>query len=77
MDDNAYKKLRHMGVKFQLNLFSLVGIYGPTAKKKSLKLLREGYYTLVGTDLHRHQALQRNLEAKVPKSLLPLLENMK
>ena len=77
MDDNAYKKLRHMGVKFQLNLFSLVGIYGPTAKKKSLKLLREGYYTLVGTDLHRHQALQRNLEAKVSKSLLPLLENMK
>lgn len=77
MDDKAYKHLKHMGVKFQLNLFSLVGQYGPTAEKKAIKLLKEGYYTYIGSDLHRHAALERNLSEKLPKKLLPLLENLK
>lgn len=77
MDDKAYKHLKHMGVKFQLNLFSLVGQYGPTAEKKAIKLLKEGYYTYIGSDLHRQAALERNLSEKLPKKLLPLLENLK
>lgn len=77
MDDKAYKRLKHMGVKFQLNLFSLAGQYGPTAEKKAIKLLKEGYYTYIGSDLHRHTALTRNLSEKISKKTIPLLENLK
>ena len=57
MDDNDYARLKAQGIKFQLNLLSLVGMYGDEARKKSRWLLRNGYYTLAATDLHRQAML--------------------
>ena len=47
-----YHHLNEMGVKFQLNLLSLLGAYGGDAVRKSHKLLAAGLYTACGTDLH-------------------------
>ena len=59
MDEKDYKDLIARGVKFQLNLPSLGGFYGSTAQKKSRWLLKQGYYTVAGSDLHRPHTLDR------------------
>ena len=58
MDDDDYKQLKYMGVKFQLNLFSLYGIYGRDVQKKAQKLQKAGMYEYTGTDLHRLKTLK-------------------
>lgn len=55
MDQDHYRKLHSQGVKFQLNLMSLMGHYGPEAKSKAKWLAKEGFYWCAGSDLH-HQA---------------------
>lgn len=52
-----YKKLKDIGVFFQLNLLSLAGFYGKTAMDKSQKMLKNGMYDVFGTDLHRPEQL--------------------
>lgn len=52
MDENFYERLKSKGCKFQLNLNSLSGYYSPNTKKISHKLLSEGFYDYVGTDIH-------------------------
>ncbi|MDE6320711.1 MAG: capsular biosynthesis protein [Muribaculaceae bacterium] len=49
-----YKRLKDMGVRFQLNILSLAGAYGPGPQKKSVDMLRLGMYDAYGSDLHRH-----------------------
>ena len=58
MDMKDYRRLRESGVEFQLNLLSLTGHYGPEARKKALILLKEGFYSRIGSDLHRLHAFQ-------------------
>ena len=53
MDEKDYRGLISQGIRLQLNLLSLVGMYGDEARKKSRWLLKNGYYTLAATDLHR------------------------
>lgn len=38
MEDDDYKRLKSMNIKFQLNLFSLHGLYGKDIQKKAYKL---------------------------------------
>lgn len=53
MDDAFYKKLKSLGIQFQLNLPSLTGFYVDEVRKKAERLLKNGMYDLAGTDLHR------------------------
>lgn len=53
-----YKRLKNLGVRFQLNLLSLDGAYGPVAKDKSHELLKLGMYDAFGSDLHRHRQFE-------------------
>ncbi len=53
MDKKEYALLRDMGVKMQLNILSLIGFYGKTAREKANNLVKSGYYSLFGSDLHR------------------------
>lgn len=52
-----YRKLKEIGVLFQLNLLSLAGFYGKTAMDKSHRMLKNGMYDVFGTDLHRPEQL--------------------
>lgn len=61
MDEEYYRQLKNINVKFQLNLFSLVGAYGTDARRKSEWLLINGFYNLVGTDVHRHNMLKKSI----------------
>lgn len=50
--ESQYELWRHKGYKFQLNILSLSGAYGETAKKKAEYMLGEGMYDYVGSDVH-------------------------
>ena len=66
MNEADYKDLRRRGVLFQLNLLSVVGGYGETARGKAEWFLREGMVELAGSDVHRVSATLRKL-AEAPK----------
>jgi tyrosine-protein phosphatase YwqE len=53
-----------MGVKFQLNITSLIGAYGKQVKERAEYLLNEGYYNYSGSDSHSFHATQRAFEHK-------------
>lgn len=76
MSDNDYATLHGMGVQMQLNVTSLAGLYGNTARHKAESLLKKGYYSFVGTDLHRESVFVRMLDMQLPKSSYQLVESL-
>ena len=73
-----YEFLDSIGVFFQLNLPSLVGHYGDTARDKAVELLRKGMYKRIGSDCHRVQSIQEQytrdaLTAEINEQLRRLL----
>ena len=60
-----YDRLKDMGVKFQLSIMSLAGVYGDGAASKARHLLLEGKYDFYGSDLHRLSVFRKALSAKV------------
>lgn len=65
MEEKEYNELKDLGVKFQLNLPSLVGMYGHRVKKKAEMLLNKEYYNLIGSDTHRESAFMRVCDEKI------------
>lgn len=65
MEMAHYESLLDRGVRLQLNLYSLFGMYGPAASHKARKLLKQGAYSAVGTDTHRMRQLRYALGTKV------------
>ncbi len=54
-----YEELIKMGVRMQLNVASLTGYYGHTAKEKAEILLKKGMYYAYGSDCHRVKVLKQ------------------
>lgn len=67
---STYKKMRDMGVRFQVNLMSFSGHYGPVVKDKAMRLLSEGLIDRFGTDLHRIEHLEIISDMKVGKQVV-------
>lgn len=68
MNENDYRLLKGLNVKFQLNLFSWVGSYGTGVRKKSEWLIKNGFYDLAGSDIHGLAALETNIYKKIPQT---------
>lgn len=64
MDYDDYDTLHDQGVRFQLNITSLAGAYGPEPKERAEYLLEEGYYTYHGSDLHSLSSFKRAITEK-------------
>ena len=64
MDTEKYENIKEMGVKFQLNITSLIGAYGKQVMERAEYLLNEGYYNYSGSDAHSYHAIQRAFEQK-------------
>lgn len=78
LDENKYFRLKEMGVKYQLNLFSLLGAYGELVRRKARLLLQHDSYDLWGTDLHAEDAMcyfNRKRLTKEEVNSLCLLKN--
>lgn len=63
MDDKTYDHLRGAGCAFQLNLFSLTGMYGEQVQRRAQQLLERGVYSFVGTDTHRIELFRRTISS--------------
>ncbi len=70
MTESDYERLLSMGVKFQLNIPSLVGLYGMAAQKVADALLQKGAYSFIGSDLHSYNQAQKILSGEVKKKVL-------
>ena len=68
MSFRDYRSLKAQGIRFQLNLPSLVGVYGKDVREKALWLLAENCYDVAGTDTHQlrafHYAISRKTLSK-------------
>lgn len=70
MEKKEYQDLRALGVKFQLNLLSLIGIYGRDVQKKAEQLLKYAMYDVVGSDLHTWAQSALFNEFRMPSCML-------
>lgn len=73
LDKREYEKLKKMDVRFQLNITSLLGLYGPMVRDKAEFLLEKGMYNYVGTDTHRSDRWLQMLDQKLRKKHVDLL----
>ena len=67
-------RFRDMGVELQGNLLSLSGHYGPEVQKQALHLLRQGYYTWLGTDCHHTEHIAQLRDFRLSKADARILE---
>ena len=75
MDD--YKRLLDMGAEFQLNLPSILGVYGDRIAKRAEEMLKNGWYVMAGTDCHRFRALEGQTSCKIfTKNTVALLKGI-
>ena len=78
LKQKEYKRLKDMGVLFQLNLTAMFGAYGDGVKKNAQYLLESEYYDLVGTDIHNLIRLSKFMnEAKLSKKHIRLIQTIK
>ncbi|MBU0941593.1 MAG: histidinol phosphatase [Bacteroidetes bacterium] len=71
---DEYKKLKRAGCLFQLNLLSVVGYYGALINKTAEKLLSQGLYDYVGSDVHHDNHITAFSQKVSIKDTLPLKE---
>ena len=57
-------RLYEMGVRLQLNIASLTGYFGSSAKDKAEQLLKSGMYCAYGSDCHRSRTIQEQYSRK-------------
>lgn len=75
MGKERYSALKDGGIRFQLNLSSLSGAYGSTAKDKARWILKHDYYNLAGSDLHSFRNME-NWSVRAPRALRKLLQTI-
>lgn len=80
LKDSEIEGLMAQGYELQLNLMSLAGVYGHGIRRRAESFLEKGWYTYVGSDLHRlsvyRHALQKiELSRKQLRQLERLLVN--
>ena len=73
-----YNKLTNAGCLLQLNLLAVVGYYGDGIAKIAEKLLQNGMYSFVGSDVHHNNhiaAFEQKIKLKDPTPLKEVIAN--
>jgi len=77
MEEADYQLLRDKGYDFQLNLMSLSGYYGGRPKFVAEKLLEQGFYTYVGSDIHHLDRYEDFLyDLRLTRTQLDLIDQL-
>lgn len=77
MDENKYRQLKERGVLFQLNLGAIVGGYSPETQAKAKKILQNGWYDCLGSDIHSFKHLITIINSKaLTNKEIQLLEKL-
>lgn len=77
MDFDDYKRLKDMGVMFQLNLGALAKGYSEATQKKAEELLKRGYYDRIGSDVHRLQHYRQIIDTPISNAIISRLLELK
>lgn len=77
MTEEEYRLLKGKNIKFQLNLFSLAGAYGKSAKAKAEWLLKNRFYDLTGTDTHRLSVFKYMKENRLTSEVISTINQIK
>ncbi|MCL9809105.1 tyrosine-protein phosphatase [Flavobacterium luminosum] len=75
---DEYRKLKNAGCYLQLNLLATVGYYGSDVAEAAKKLLEQGLYDFVGSDVHHQKhinAFQQRVLIKDTKALEAVIQN--
>ena len=70
-----YRELKDVGCLFQLNILSLGGHYGRSVTELAHYLLKNNYYSLLGTDLHHSGHLEALRTIEIPDSVRKLIDS--
>ena len=70
-----YRELKDIGCLFQLNILALGGHYGRAVKDLAEYLLNNGFYDMVGTDLHNFHHLEDLQHAEMTAALKKAIES--
>ena len=76
LNEQDYETLQRSGVRFQLNLASIVGNYGESTRKKARYILKNGWYSAIGTDCHRLHSLTEQLNTRIPYETIPQIKQI-
>lgn len=76
MTDSDYARLHASGIKMQLNLGSVAGAYGPEPARRAKRLLKDGFYSMVGSDMHSLRNTRSCLSSPVPSKVAALIANL-
>lgn len=60
-----YSRLMEKGALLQMNLASIIGVYGEAVAKRAQNMLSKGMYSMTGTDCHRFRALEGQIACKI------------
>ena len=72
MDENNYRELIEIGIKFQANIPSLCNTYGSMVRRKLEWLLREDMVNMWGTDTHHSNVFSKLIVEKILKQSISL-----
>ena len=76
-DFNKFEEIFNRGIKLQLNINSLSGVYGPDVQKLAYMFIDKGMYSFAGSDCHRMQHLELMPKALTNKHFEKLLDSGK
>ena len=65
-----------MDTCLQLNVLSLGGFYGATAREKAEAILEKGLYSYLGTDLHSISQIEQLKALKIKRKHVPAVERL-
>ncbi len=72
-----YRRLKDLGVLFQLNILSLTGYYGSEVKTEALYLLEKSYYDLAGTGAYNDKHIDMIIKAVLNGSVFDKIKSYK
>lgn len=74
---NRYTQMHNAGVLFQVNLLSLAGFFGKTARQNAEWLLEHNYIDMLGSDIHHREhanVISEYIQTKDFKKIMARLE---
>lgn len=72
---NEFRAIKNMGVLLQINLFSVLGVYGDKAKAIAEQLIQEKLVDFIGTDIHKPKHLKYVEDALSNKYIQRLIQS--
>jgi tyrosine-protein phosphatase YwqE len=75
MTERDYRSLHDRRILFQVNLYSLLGMYGQTARRKARWLVDQGLVDRLGTDTHRVEQFLSALDGKLGEKMVKKLSS--